>query len=282
MKTRTAMNDITQKIKNPLLEKMNKMPGETIRLPSKGLYYINGELDEEVKNGEITIYPMTTLDEIYMRHPDMLFRGTSIDAVVKRCVPQVKKPLELFANDIDYILTALRKVSYGNNLPITHKCEHCFEKTEKANEFEIPLSYFLQNAKEFVNDEEKMTVTLSNGFTVHLRPSKMHEMLELFQINEERITDPVEMTKLLALSLSATIKDVDGIENKELIKEWIAELPRNIIEEFSGKLSNVNNWGAEFKYKVTCPDCGGVNEISAVLNPLYFFILPSSQKTKKE
>ncbi len=34
---------------NPLLRRLNKLPGITIGLPSKGLFYTNGELDEECR-----------------------------------------------------------------------------------------------------------------------------------------------------------------------------------------------------------------------------------------
>ena len=122
---------IEQKRENPLLKRKNKFPGETYRLPSKGLLYFNGELDEEVKDGEVIIYPMTTLDEIYMKTPDMLFQGTAIDTVFKRCIPQIKQPLNLLSNDVDYLLAALRKVSYGNHILINHNCSFCGEQTKK-------------------------------------------------------------------------------------------------------------------------------------------------------
>jgi hypothetical protein len=83
---------------NPLLEKLKKkIPGETFRLPSRGLFYTNGELDPEVENGEIVIYPMTTVDELALRSPDMLFQGTAITQVIRRTVPQILKPERLIA-----------------------------------------------------------------------------------------------------------------------------------------------------------------------------------------
>ena len=96
---------------NPLLDRLNRMPGETIRLPSLGQFYEHGELEEGVVNGEIVLNPMTMTDEIMMKSPDMLFQGTAIERVFQRCSPQIKKPLDLLSSDVDFILTHLRKIS---------------------------------------------------------------------------------------------------------------------------------------------------------------------------
>jgi hypothetical protein len=270
----------TVKRENPLLKKTNKLPGQTFRLPSKGIMYTNGELDSEVKNGEILVYPMATLDEIYLRTPDMLFQGTAIDTVFKRCMPQIKQPLELYSNDVDFLLTCLRKVSYGDHITITHKCNICGDKSGKVNEYSIPLNHFIQNAKEFDEKElGKLNLKLTTGNHITLRPSTFAEMIKIFQINEDNIKTPEEMERIIVETLSSTIKSVDTTTDKEFIKEWLKTLPRMIIEEFSGKLESLNNWGSEFKYTIQCNDCGADQVISTVLNPLYFFILPSNRKT---
>jgi len=80
---------------NPLLERFNKMPPETFRMPSGGALYKNGEIDDDVIDGEIIIYPMTTVDELTMRSPDMLFQGTAIENVFRRCMPRLKN-LEIY------------------------------------------------------------------------------------------------------------------------------------------------------------------------------------------
>ena len=56
---------------NPLLERI-KLPGDSFALPSGGLFYGEGVLDPSVSNAEIHVHPMTTLDEITMKSPDLL------------------------------------------------------------------------------------------------------------------------------------------------------------------------------------------------------------------
>lgn len=268
---------------NPLLKRKNKFPGETVRLPSKGLLYFNGELDEEVKDGEVTVYPMTTLDEIYMKTPDMLFQGSAIDTVFKRCIPQIKQPLNLYSNDVDFLLTVLRKVSYGNYILINHSCSFCGETTKKDHEYSIPLNYFIQNTKEFtINDVDDLKMTLSTGEYVLLKPLTFAEMLQTMQMSDAEIKTPEDITKLLVGTLASTIRSVDGVNEKEFIEEWLSSLPTQVISEFSDKLEKLNKWGTTFEYTISCKDCGKEQKINTILNPLYFFTLPSSQKTATE
>jgi len=51
---------VTKNDINPLIERAY-VPGETHTLPSGGLFYKNGELSNDVKNGEITVNPMTAI-----------------------------------------------------------------------------------------------------------------------------------------------------------------------------------------------------------------------------
>jgi hypothetical protein len=271
---------VVAKKENPLLKRKNKFPGETFRLPSKGLMYTNGEIDEEVKDGEVVVYPMTTLDEIYMRTPDMLFQGTAINTVFKRCIPQVKNPLALYANDVDFLLTCLRKVSYGEHVVITHRCDKCDQEKVKNLDYQIPLTFFIQNSKEFtLEDINNLQLTLSSGESIILRPSTFTEMMRIMQINEMEVKTPEEMNEILIGTLSSTIKSVDNTEEKEFIAEWLKTLPTKIIAEFSDKLEKLNRWGPSFEYTIQCRDCGEPQKLNTVINPLYFFILPSNQKT---
>jgi hypothetical protein len=114
---------------NPLLQKI-KIPGKRFRLPSRGLFYTQGELEDGVVDGEIIVYPMTSIDEMYLRSPELLFNGEAIDIVIKRCCPEIKKPLQLVSKDVDFILACLRVVSYGNSYTIKTKCPKCEELTK--------------------------------------------------------------------------------------------------------------------------------------------------------
>lgn len=267
--TQLATDKVAQGF-NPLTKKLNdRMPGTSFRLPSMGLLYTNGEIDPEVKNGEILVKPMTTLDDIYMKTPDMIFQGTAIESVISRCIPQVLKPLELFAQDIDYLLICLKKVSSGNYITVKHECSEC-----KAKEnYDISLDYFIQNSKTFDPDTLKnLKLELSNGFSVDIRPAKMGDLLHMMQLQDEDMVKPEDLEEVFAKNLSANIKAVDGIEDRENIHEWIKALPREVTKEFIDKIELANSWGTNFSYELTCNKCEAKQHLQTSINPLFFFI----------
>jgi len=88
---------------NPLLTRV-EMPGSTFQLPSRGLFYDNGELRDDVEMGEVHVHPMSAFDEILMKTPDALFSGEAVHKVFLRCIPQVLQPVELLAKDVDFLL----------------------------------------------------------------------------------------------------------------------------------------------------------------------------------
>lgn len=277
------------KPENPLLSKINKLPGTTIRLPSRGLFYQNGELDAECVEGEVTVFPMTTADEIMMRSADMLFQGTAIDSVVKRCVPQIKKPLELLMQDIDYILTQLRKISYGSRIPIQYACEcGTAEENEKrqregTNEYLIPVEHFIRNTKELdpKNFNQSFKLKTSTGQTVTLQPIRFSDYLKLQQLNDpDKLEDEETLRNFVSENFTAVTQSVDGIYDKQLIKEWYDKLPRFDTELIQNKLEGIDDWGTEFKYTITCRHCNNTKVLTTQLNPVYFFTLPSRPETE--
>lgn len=279
------MTEELKQIDNPLIKKMQRIiPGTTIRLPSRGTFYKHGELDDEVKDGEIVVHPMTTLDEITIRSTDMLFQGTAIDKVVSRCAPQVKKPLELFAKDIDYILVQLRKISYGDTIILNFTCPTCIDRAKEdedtpEHEYSMSIDYFISKSKELnIQDLVKYIVTLTNGMVINLRPSKFNEMLKMNQINDETKT-PEEIEDIITSSIMAVIDNVDGTADRDELKAWLKMVPVKVMEEIVSKIAEANNWGPEFSYHLVCKDCNTKHDISYILNPVSFFTLPSSLKT---
>lgn len=272
---------------NPLIKKTLKViPPTTIRLPSKGMFYTDNELNDEVSNGEMLLHPMTTLDEIIIRSPDMLLQGTAIEKIITRCAPQVKKPLHLFSKDVDYILIQLHKLSYGDNRLINFTCPICQENAPEneitpTHQYPLSINYFIQRTKELEQeDRQKYRITLSNEMVVNLRPSRYIEMLKMYQLNDET-KSPEEQQDIIIQSVLSVIDNVDNTKNREHIGEWLELLPIKFMQEIIDKISDANDWGPDFKYEITCRDCKSKQDISYLINPVSFFMLPSSPKTVK-
>ncbi len=255
---------------NPLLAKIRVIDGITVRLPSRGMLYKEGVLHNNVVDGEIRVYPMTTRDELLLRSADGLFGGTTIEQVFSRCVPDVLKPKELFFNDIDYIMVALRQISYGEDMQIEyqHNCE-----AAKEHSYVVRVDKLLRQSQELdpllVSDQ--FTIMLPSSQEVRLRPIRLVDMMRILQppTTAELSADEAE-EEMMRLYL-AQIESVDGYDNVELIYEWMRDLPISYIKLIREKIASVADWGVSYKQTIKCRDCGEEVEISTPINPVTFF-----------
>ena len=265
---------------NPLIHKMlksNAIPGTVFRLPSKGVPYTNGELADEVVGGEVLVYPMSTLDEIYLKSPDMLFQGTAVEKTLSRCCPQILKPLELLAKDVDYILTCMRQVSYGNILTVPYECD-----CEKAKpvDLEVPISDFLNKAKVLSDKNIKNLSFTLDSFLIKTKYVRFGEMIKM---NQENLIDndedtPDSIFDTFIKNISANIESIDGIEDNKMIVDFLKAQQRSFQMKILKNIQDINNWGVNFEYKFTCKYCDKVKTTAIALNPVSFFTEPSSQE----
>jgi len=250
------------------------MPGVTYRIPSKGLTYTNGELADEVVDGEILVYPMTTLDEIYLRTPDMLFQGTAVQKVISRCCPQVQKPLELLSKDVDFILTAMRQVSYGDIMTVPYKCD-----CEKAKyvDLEVPVSSFMKKTKEMTEDELANANFTLNGFVFKTKYVTFAKMIEINQGAGDFETPDGIYTTFID-NLVASISSVDTYEDQDIIKDFVRDLDREFQYKILENIQRINVWGMRLEHEFVCKYCGEKRTTPISLNPVSFFTQPSSQE----
>lgn len=258
---------------NPLLEKL-RLPGETVQLPSQGIFYKNTDvLAPDVVNGEVHVYPMTGYEEILMNSPDKLFSGDAVREVFKRCVPQVNNVDQLLAKDVDFLLLALRKVSYGDTFEVTYKhtCENGEEHTYTGT-----ISEFLQNVKPINEILKKLKLNVSTNQVVKLKPISFSDFIRIVQeidlnVNKENTENPDVVFKRIVESVVAVIESVDDITDKDLIREWIENCPPSVIKEINDGVDATLDWGIDPVLKTKCKDCGEDIEISTLINPLHFF-----------
>ncbi len=255
---------------NPLLARV-EMPGSTFQLPTRGLFYTNGELREDVEMGEIHVSPMSAYDEILMKTPDQLYSGEAINKVFKRCIKQVLKPDELIAKDVDFLLVCLRQITYGNDMEITytHTCDDA-----SANSYIIPLSEFLASTKKIdpTTLGQVYTTTLENGQVVKLHPSKFKDVIKMYQDTETLSTTPEDELNIAVFVIRSIIHSVDGVTNTEHISEWIKTIPAGWLGEITDIIEKASDFGPDFTLKTTCQDCGEDIEIITPVNPISFFM----------
>lgn len=255
---------------NPLFAKL-KLPGRILQIPSRGLLYSNGEIDESIKDGELHIQPMNAFDEVVLKNPDMLFSGKALDPVFTTCIHGVNKPTELFGKDVDAIMLYLRLVTYGPSYEIlaNHNCEN-----GKSHSYMIDLEEILQRTRYLDPTilEQHFTVRLENGQIVKLQPARYAKIIEVLQANEGKQKLTVEdVQQNIYMNLMSIIQSVDDVTDRKFISEWIRAIPANYVEKIANNLDDINDWGLDLTVKLHCKDCGEVFDVELPINPISFF-----------
>ena len=253
---------------NPLMTKL-KLPGRTFQLPSRGALYKNGELSSS--DGEVHVHPLSALAEITLKNPDLLFNGKAIEAVFAECIPEIKKPTELYGRDIDAVMYFLRLVTYGPEFAVNVK--HTCEKA-KEHSYVVNIESMINEMKPLdpTAIETDYTVVLPNGQNVKVHPVKFEHMIKLFQMNLNKSEySPEDVKKNLVFNLVNLIESVDGITDKHQIEEWVKAISAPYHNRISEAIERTNHWGPSQTTILKCRDCGEDMNIELPLNPISFF-----------
>lgn len=254
--------EITQ---NPLLQKL-KLPGRVFQLPSRGALYKNGELG--TAEGEVHVHAMSALTEINLKNPDQLFNGKALEEVCRECIPDVKKPSELFGRDVDALMFFLRLVTYGPQFEINvkHNCENA-----KNHSYTVDIEKMVHEMA-FLDPTTKYEVVLQNEQKVVLHPVKFEHMIKLFQMNAgktELTADDVKSN--IIFNLVNLIESVDGIADRAMIEAWAKLLTSPQQNRITEVIEKMNDWGPASTTRLKCRDCGTEMEVELPLNPISFF-----------
>lgn len=253
---------------NPLLAKI-KLPGRTFQLPSLGALYKNGELSSN--EGEVHVHALSALAEINLKNPDLLFNGKAIEAVFAECIPEVKKPTELYGRDIDAIMYFLRLVTYGPEfvVDVKHTCEQA-----KSHSYSVDIERLVQEMRTLdpTVAEEKFKVVLPNGQVVRVHPVKFEHMVRLFQMNLGKTELTAEDTKSnIVFNLVNVIESVDDVTDKKHIEGWVRAISTPYQNRITEAIERTNDWGPAQSVKLKCKDCGEIMDVELPLNPISFF-----------
>lgn len=267
---------------NPLLSRV-VMPGQRFTLPSGGLFYTNGELDPGVINAEIQVHPMTMIDDLVMKTPDKLLNGDGIVEVFSRCIPEILKPWDMLQKDMDFLVICLRLVTYGNQIEIgyTHSsCTHIVKDKEgndvrHERQYKVDVSQIMKDTIRVdpTTIDSVYTVTLENGQVCKLRPMRYRAFIDIMQtqIGDLAELPPAKSLEKMMNMLVDIIISVDGIDDRDMILEWLNASPPVLVAELNDRMTQTFDWGTNPSTKVPCQDCGELMELAIPLDPLSFF-----------
>lgn len=265
------MSDNNTQASNPLLQKL-QLPGRVFKLPSSGFFYTNGEIDDSVTNGEIHVRPISAMAEINLKNPDMLFSGQAVERVFRECIPEIKKPSELYGKDVDAIMCYLRMVTYGSSYEVTasHTCENAVNHSYLIDLEEIVRASVSLDPTMV---QKQYSTVLENGQTVELEPIRFKHVIELLQSmdRDNNKMTAEELQEGMIKSTLNTIKSVDGITDRKMVEEWLRQIPSPIMNRISDLIEDSNEWGLDYVRTVKCKDCGEDFLLELPVNPVSFF-----------
>ena len=119
-----------------------------IDLPSRGRWYPKNALAPTVTNGNVAVFPMTAADEAKFKIGDATLTGNGIFDLIRSCIPDIRQPELAPMCDLDAILLAVRRASYGDNMKFTVKVP----ETTLLREMTLNLSTMA--AEKFGNDAD--------------------------------------------------------------------------------------------------------------------------------
>lgn len=99
----------------------NKIPTETIDLPSKGLLYPK---DNPLSSGKVEMKYMTAKEEDILTNSALIQKGTVIDEVVKSLIMTRINYDDLLIGDKDALMVAARVLGYGKDYTFNYAGEN--------------------------------------------------------------------------------------------------------------------------------------------------------------
>lgn len=241
--------------------------------------------------GEIPIYPMTAKDELLLKNADSLLNGTAIYDLIKNCAPSIQDPESMPNIDLDAVLLAIRRATYGEYMDITvqHDCN-----TDAKNEVRLNLDHFISTIKTI---DQVEPIILDNGIKVFVRPVNVRQLLRLNWVQYQQIrnlqhaeqngvdekakidilqSSYAELTEASVAVVSDCIDtvllpDATAVTDKDNITEWVLDLSNTDYKKIENLIMGLSEQGLQKKFQVTCDKCGKEFDSQIDLNPTTFF-----------
>ena len=273
---------------NPL-QKYFRQPAIYVKLPSGGKHYPAGSIDMPA-NGEIPIYPMTAMDEIYTRTPDALFNGSAVAQLFQSCVPNIKDPWAVPQVDIDMLFTAIRIASYGHEMDMSVTCPSCNE----IQDYSLDLRQVIDQFRQPDFDQSLKHSDLE----IFFRPLNYKELSESSQrqfeqqkkiqlaTNAENITDTDKLSimgqalsEVTKMTVDTMINSVSGISvdgqfvsDRNQISQFMANIDSKLFSKIREHLESIRSVTEMKPLKIKCKECQHDFEQPFTLDMSNFFV----------
>lgn len=276
---------------NPLLKYTRRIKFYT-SIPSGGRYPGDNPPIALNDDGEVGIKAMTSVDEATLKNPDSLLNGKAVKQIMLSCVEGMVRPEDMFMNDIDRLLVAIKCATYDGEAEIQVDCPECGEE----NNYKINLENILQLNQEL---EHEYPVKLDNGVTVVLRPMTFKESLKArgatFEfskvsrmMNDDNMDEELRLKKMsesfnkvTQMNFEMTCQVIDRVEvdeqsvtDKHAIQEFMLDLESSQSKRVNDKYEEISTVGKGMEHDLNCSNEDCLHEWKQVVNfnPIDFFM----------
>lgn len=271
---------------NPLLSHYKNATSISINLPSGNNY---GGGIAFGQNGEVSIYPLSTKNEIFLNNPDHLASGEACVYMIENCCPSIKEINDLPYVDMEAISLAVKKITYGDNLKFNYECGKC----KHVDSAEYSIDYIFSQMTT-VPPQVHCSV---DGLDIYLKPftfDKFNEFKIIYTsetIAKNTILDEtmskedaaailykametISVTSIDAIKHSIIrIITADGEEvtDQEMIIEFFDNAPIKIAKAIIEKHNEISTYGLPRTISLFCSNCNNEMVKEMAYDPSSFF-----------
>jgi hypothetical protein len=246
-------------------EKLFEAPTQILDLPSKGMFYPNGQSQLKVK-------ALTATEDDILFTPELITQNKVLHAVLDSAViDDTLRPENMLACDRSYVLIQLRMDGFGNEYePGPMTCDNC------GNVYSPKVDLSLLKVKTLTHAPD------SDGmYFVELPMSKVKIRFRLLNGKDELALQNKGMAaikknsgfkskKLWSERYLLQIMEVNGEADKIFIKSFIDAMPLGDSQFFRKYAFEVEP-GIDLNYNFICPHCGYEDEKLVPITPRLFY-----------
>lgn len=229
-----------------------KYPTDIIPLPTKGWFYPETNL---LSSGEIELKQMTAKEEDILANIQLRKNGRFLEKLLESLIVNKSiKQEEILIPDKNAIFIAIRRLSYGDEYPVTVTCSSCME----PNKVVVNLSTIENrpfNFESYPRGENSFTYKLPCGVTVTYKLQNQideknieAELNQLKKLNQES-------SKELTTRLKYLLTSIDGNTDRASIRKFVDEQLMAKDSLALRKHMRDNNPDIDFSFDFKCNNC---------------------------
>jgi hypothetical protein len=277
---------------NPL-QQFFRQPALYLNLPTKGKWY-TPDIVEMTDDKQISVYPLSAINEIMLNTPDAMLNGQALENVVKDCAPGIKNAKRLMLPDLEALFVAIKSASNNGKMDYDRTCPNC----NNENSFELQCQGLL-DIMTFI-DESDLTIKFDQDLMVYVKPYDF-EMRQIFMRREfeeekllrqlnaensdidelvkaEKMAESIERLSKITFSLVSRsiekivlMKSQTIVTDRDHINEWLMSISKQQADIVIEAVDKINKIGVMKTMRVQCTSCGHTWEDALSFDPSSFF-----------